>query len=528
MSLPGTETDLFAEYRACKCLEGFYRTHMFDQCHKCGHGGLKCQDEYASLKSGYWWTWSNKTHKDRYRMFIDNLVASLPALGEDDIQYPYPLPTPHKCPIEHSCKGGLYSLCEDGYEGPLCAVCSSGYYKHLQSCKQCPSKGWIVGQLSIIVVIFCTITAFSVWTSKSKNRRDEEYSLVDAFLSKLKIAIGFYQVTHGLLEAFSYIKWPDSLQLISKYSEIFQLNILQMAPIHCLSPGLHVNAFENLFAIMTINAAVICFSVVAYKVRKVIILRNRNLESQQKSIKVSQTKQLMYRNLFFFLYVTYLSTCAKTASVLPLACRELCRDENEELCFKYLKADYSTGCHDQRYKHLVIVAYISTAYVIALPVATFIALWKLSRVIFCSDDTETTNGKGSSTRMIMGLRFLVENYKPRSWYWELVEMSRKIIVTSGLILVEQESRSYVGLTLVIAGMYGTLFAGIRPIQDVLENRLMATSLAVTVFNLGIGSVSRIPKENLPVSMDPFMDTVLFNTMVFVANALVVGQFVGKN
>ena len=47
----GTETDIFAGNRACKCLEGHYRTHMFKECFKCGQGGLKCQDDYASLKS---------------------------------------------------------------------------------------------------------------------------------------------------------------------------------------------------------------------------------------------------------------------------------------------------------------------------------------------------------------------------------------------------------------------------------------------------------------------------------------------
>ena len=106
----------------------FYRIHLFKGCHKCGHGGLKCQDDYPSLKSGYWWQWRNETHKDRYKVYIRNLLTSSPALGEDDVHYPYPLPTSYKCPIEVSCKGGLDSPCENGYEGPLCSVYSSGYY----------------------------------------------------------------------------------------------------------------------------------------------------------------------------------------------------------------------------------------------------------------------------------------------------------------------------------------------------------------------------------------------------------------
>lgn len=50
----------------------------------------------------------------------------------------------------------------------------------------------------------------------------------------------FLQVTYGLLEAFSFVRWPDALEDIAKYSEVLQLNFLQMAPLHCLIRGIKV------------------------------------------------------------------------------------------------------------------------------------------------------------------------------------------------------------------------------------------------------------------------------------------------
>ena len=522
----GTESDFFAGYRACRCLEGFYRTDMFKECRKCGHG-LECKDDHATLKSGYWWKWRNLTHKRRYIAFINNLLSPVPVLGEDDVQHPYPIPVQYKCPIEKSCKGGLNSSCEDGYEGPLCGVCSSGYYKQLQTCKRCPSKKWIAAQLSVIVAVFLIIIAASVWASQRNKKKNKDRSAIDIFFAKLKIIIGFYQVTYGLLEAFSYIQWPNSMQVIGRYSQILQLNILQMAPVHCLSSGLRVDAFGNLFAILAMNAAAIATSFIALGVRKLLISRNENMENEEKSRKVSQTKELVYRNLFFFLYLTYLNTCSMTATVLPLACWTLCTDEKDELCFKYLKADYSTRCHDARYNKLVILGYISTAYIIILPVATFFALWRQKTVIFAKKDSEASQDPVSSSELITGLSFLFESYKPRSWYWELVEMSRKVIVTSGLILVGQETRSYIGLALVIAGMYGIFFCWMRPLQDVSENRLMSTSLAVTIINLVIGAASRIPAENVPAQSNSNMDAAIFNVFVIGANTLLFVIPVGK-
>lgn len=213
-----------------------------------------------------------------------------------------------------------------------------------------------------------------------------------------------------------------------------------------------------------------------------------------------------------------------TATVLPPACRILCRDDEEALCSKYLRADYSVPCQGEKYNRFLLVAYISTAYSFALPAVSFIALW---RARLTTEGTGTSHDLVSCREMISGLRFLFENYKTRSWYWELVEMSRKVILTSGLILVGQESRSYIGLALVIAGMYGILFAWVKPLQDVIENRMMTTSLAVTVFNLVIGVLSRIPAENMTSWIGPESDALIFKILVFAANSLVIGLLVGK-
>lgn len=94
--------------------------------------------------------------------------------------------------------------------------------------------------------------------------------------------------------------------------------------------------------------------------------------------------------------------------------------------------------------------------------------------------TEDVQYSTSYTEIIRGLRFLFNNYKKSSWYREMVEMSRKVIITSGLFLVGKESRSYIGLAWVVAGMHGVLFAWMKPIEDAFENKLMTTSLAVTV------------------------------------------------
>ena len=388
----------------------------------------------------------------------------------------------------------------------------------------------MIGQFSILAAVIVIVSFAVVWTSKNKSKKGEGRSTLDLILGRLKIIIGFYQVTFGFLDAFSYIKWPDSLIIIGKYSELLQFNVLQIAPIHCLFPHFKVGAFGSLFALLSLNAAAIIVAFVMYGVTRLTIMRKTSNE-EQKMKKISHTKKLIYRNLFFFLYVTYLSTCSKTANILPLACRTLYVDKEEKHCQKFLKADYNFKCTGATYNRLVIVAYCAVLYVMFLPTASLTSLLR-QRSALESNDTEVRNEtyevKDKMAEVLIGLRFLFKNHNAHSWYWELIETVRKVVLTSGLILVRGESRAYVGLACVVSGLYGMLFAFKKPIVDPFENKLMLTSLAVTFVNLAIGAVSKIPKEGIPSSIDPYVDNILFRILVIGANSLIIGLLVGKS
>ena len=393
----------------------------------------------------------------------------------------------------------------------------------------------MIGQLSISAVVILIIIAILVWSSKKKSKKNFGRSSVDIVLGRLKIVIGFYQVTFGLLEAFAYIEWPDSLALIGTYSQALHLNVFQIAPVHCLFPELKIDAFGDLFSILTLNALVIILSICVYGIRKLYLRLRSTLDDQQKALKMSQTKEFIYRNAFFILYVTYLSTCSKTAAVLPLACRTLCSDDEKDDCTRYLKADFGINCDSSRYNRLVIVGYVAVGYVLFLPAASFLTLLLSQRRSLqtirnddegagesCDDDNEAKRAE-----LLTGLRFLFENYRPSAWYWELVDTVRKVILTSGLILIGSESRSYAGIASIMSGIYAIAFAVKKPVVDPFENRLMLTSLVVTFVNLGIGAVSKIPSENIPSSVDHSVDKIMFELLVVGANASVILLLIGK-
>ena len=533
--MTGTDAKAFAGFRACKCLDNYYRTNLFGNCTPCEKKqGLNCHDDFANLTVGFWWRWKDKTHLEQYRNFSKTVknfsfTPELHKANDSGIGYPYTIPQPYRCPMAEACKGGLNSSCEAGYEGPLCAVCSDGYHKQLKKCKLCPTKGWMIGQLAIIGALVIIFVILVVWGSKKKSKKDAGRPFLDKLLGKIKVVIGFYQVLYGIMEAFSYVKWPGSLSVVGEYSEIIQMNIVQIAPLHCILPGFKFDAFTSLFAVMGFNIAAVIVALSSLALATWISTRRMSNEEEKRK-KKERIKAIVKRNLFFFLYVTYLNTCLKTAQVVPLACHRICVDEKDaESCEKYLKADYSIDCKGERYNRLVIVGYCSILYVIVLPAAAFIAIWKQQRAARKTEEetkNDTNDFEDQGTEQ-SGLRFLHENYDPRCWYWELVETVRKVILTSGLILLGGESRAYIALALLLSGLYGMYFGLKKPISDRFENNLMLSSLAVTFVNLAIGAVSTIPREGFSASVDPIVDNLVFNGLVFVANSLVIGLLVGK-
>ena len=533
--MTGTDAKAFAGFRACKCLDNYYRTNLFGNCTPCEKKqGLNCHDDFANLTVGFWWRWKDETHLEQYRNFSKNLknfsfTPELHKANDSGIEYPYTIPQPYRCPMAEACKGGLNSSCEAGYEGPLCAVCSDGYHKQLKKCKLCPTKGWMIGQLAIIGALVIIFVILVVWGSKKKSKKDAGRPFLDKLLGKIKVVIGFYQVLYGIMEAFSYVKWPGSLSVVGEYSEIIQMNIVQIAPLHCILPGFKFDAFTSLIAVMGFNIAAVIVALSSLALATWISTRRMSNEEEKRK-KKERIKAIVKRNLFFFLYVTYLNTCLKTAQVVPLACHRICVDEKDaESCEKYLKADYSIDCKGERYNRLVIVGYCSIVYVIVLPAAAFIAIWKQQRAAKKTEEetkNDTNDFEDQGTEQ-SGLRFLHENYNSRCWYWELVETVRKVILTSGLIIVGGESRAYIGLALLLSGLYGMYFGLKKPISDPFENNLMLSALAVTFVNLAIGAMSTIPSEGFSASVDPIVDNLVFNGLVFVANSLVIGLLVGK-
>lgn len=506
-----------AKFRACKCLKSYYRLDRFGPCTFCTKGYV-CDKENVDLAAGFFWVWESRKYQENYEIFKKDL--GMENLTYEQRAFKGVIPQAYACPLAESCFGGILSKCAVGYTGPLCAVCEKRYFNMMAKCRKCPSPSWIIAQIVLTLLALCIIIFIILW-EKKKRTNDSSRSLTDIFLARLKIVIGFYQVSSSTFESFSYISWPGPIITMMRYAKIVQLNLLQIVPLNCLNDKITINAYSYFLTSIIMTAVVITFGFLVQFILNHYKAANSSKRKDKDELKHRQYKEKCYRFLFLILFITFPSTCSQIIKMLPVACHTICSSEGMN-CKSYLRADYSVECNTARHNIYGNLSIAALTYCIGFPIFIVLVL-KRGRFM------ERYNKKSQSNSVIIfsGIRFLYENYSPSCWFWEVVELVRKILFSSLLILLNAESRTSLGLTAIASGLYSVLFALHKPIMDGFEHWLQLTSLIVTSVNLTIGMLMKIPQEETSSGLSNEGDSLIVTVMLVAANIAVIIIIVGK-
>ena len=187
LSFTGTVYSEYAGFKGCECLPNYYRLDRFGACKRCPLRGLTCQNETVSLQPGFFWKWSSNESLGNYQKFSADILIT-------DSTYQQPrfqgtVAQVYLCPLSKACLGGMESKCSNGYGGPLCAVCSKGFYQLLNHCRKCPETLWFIIQLCGIGIVIAILTASIVLARK--RRCPSGRTMSDMILARLKLSLVF-------------------------------------------------------------------------------------------------------------------------------------------------------------------------------------------------------------------------------------------------------------------------------------------------------------------------------------------------
>ena len=444
----------------------------FGPCSECPAHGVKCVNDTAILAPSYYWKWPSEEEKGIYKKFLKNIYTLKPPYEKTFSRFQGTLPQPQKCPYSGSCNGGVDSACQHKFRGFLCASCSNNHYFRFNTCLECPRMVNTIISWVVVVLVFVAVFLVVLWGDSK--RADNNRTVADVVMSCCKIVIGFYQVIAGIFSALVHVRWPVILISMEKYLKFAEGNILQFAPLSCIHSKFRPDPFLQFAVAVGLNILVVLLIFLFLFLKKRHINKMEVLMSE-KIMQISRVKKSCYRNILLFLLLSYPVTSKKIIDILPLpgVCVNVCFSKSD--CISFLKADYSIHCFTPRHKIFWKIAAVFAFYPLAFPLMLLLPIYKHRQA-----ETEK--------EIAFGLRVFFENYKKKYWFWEILEMYRKLLLISLILLFESGSHSQIGFTLLIASASGIAYTLFRPIKGKFEDRLQTFVLWIIFFNVCLGSI----------------------------------------
>ena len=161
------------------------------------------------------------------------------------------------------------------------------------------------------------------------------------------------------------------------------------------------------------------------------------------------------RNSWWILFINYPSTATSILATVPYkkwTCTKIClrqsnASDSDKCCRWLLKADYSVPCIYSTSTALWVTCTVLILYAFVLLFLLFMALKRKRREALAPRKFKDLS---LGDDFLKSIQFLGSNYKDRFWYWEMIEIGRKIVLTVGMVFFGKQSHSGIALATLLA------------------------------------------------------------------------------
>jgi hypothetical protein len=206
--------------------------------------------------------------------------------------------------------------------------------------------------------------------------------------------------------------------------------------------------------------------------------------------------------------------CFSDLALLSIDCS--CHDVDEDGASDgdqvYMQADYSVSCTSEKYRvgyyWAVVCIFI---YPIGIPALYYYLLRTHRQDIMCRDiPSASPQAEADRARRLRPLSFLFQSYRPRLWYWEIVETLHRLLLTGVLVLVEQGSPIQIIVGILIALLFLMIYERFEPYDDsfILPIKLVSQWQIFSVFFLALLIKADFPSIG-PVALGACIVVVIF-------------------
>jgi IPT/TIG domain/Transient receptor potential (TRP) ion channel/Tyrosine-protein kinase ephrin type A/B receptor-like len=470
----------------------------------------------------------------------------------------------HRCLIKSHCDGGVVVVpnsegllnctsCSGQRVGAICAVCRDGYHSPTTTgdCVECPDyeTSLIYTFLFSILVVGVLVLMYYVvlrtdrhlirdakirterkkqneWeffedeeeaTQTTKNLYDKaevEHGLAPRakpnFVYKLKIILGFFQISTNLAFALD-IPWPTYYQSFISVFGLVNFDFIQWSNAGC---AVNVDFYDKYLAVTLTPIAVMMLVSLFYLLPRYIKQLHQNEDYDLRRAAQARERKKFWKLFMFTVFLIYPAVSATTLRLF--VCRDIVIgtdvEQNQagdtvvsENRVSFLLSDFDVECRTERWWNYVkIDVFFILLYPLGIP-CFFLGMLYFNRNRLNLPDVRVQLG------------FLYEAYTNDLWWFELIDMLNKLVLTSLLGFFPPDYQTLqLAFALVFSATYLVTILLLKPYIRKGDDRLhlFAQNLIFIVLLAGWTFVKFDSEGDLDEATDITYSVVLILAMAF--------------
>ena len=536
----GTDRGQLAYFRACSCKKNNYRIDRFGRCFLCPVYGI-CKKEILYFTDGYFVDWEAiDSSVPLYLKFIENIDT----VGNTyDVKYSNMIgrfPQANRCLNLKACK--IYNFttkCVNGHKGFLCADCVEGYYNNRNVCNVCPGRKKTITNITVAIVLLLLLILMVISLVLVKTKKGE----LNKLLSNAKICMNYLYFSSKMYEVMNFMHWSKIMLSFIYFLKWIELNPLDLLSVTCWITKFSL--YEIYITFVSINGCIFLvttFAILALKSsHQCGKVGNENMKKYRKSVIAIAAIML------FFLYTP---TSISIVQLLPVACKAFYLSFPEKMEVHYFMQDPVAKCFTGYHIKMLNYVYVSLIYVFGIPVAVPIVIWYLRRKSYKEAEVclvkmtksvqgplqedaghipdvedKTEDSISIAEDIYDGLEFFYGNYKQKYFFWESLEMTKKLFLASIAVFIGDTSYTSLALLIMFSGVFAVLHAHFQPIASTLEHCTQLLCLSALHVQLLLGLSMKI--ESKYVNSDTKQDIDALGWSLLICNVTITVLIFGK-
>jgi hypothetical protein len=329
-------------------------------------------------------------------------------------------------------------------------------------------------------------------------------------LMKFKLVLGFVQVISFIPITFSLIPWPDEMLSLAHGLYMISVDVLSAFGNVCV---LHVGFYPRFLFQMCFLPAMYLATWIVY----VCVLRcsKRRCAKRAALFTAESVRTKAFELLFIMTYALY--TSVSTTIFRLFKC------QNVQGTW-YLTADYRLRCFEgvwYLYASLAIAGI--AAYTIGIPLVLFVVLRRNRRYLYESTCPRDQMHRHAKVKRQLGAVYA--DYNPDAYYFDLVDMLRRLLLTGGLIILGESSNTQIFLGALICMAWLCLVLAKRPYRAFWDNALSVASSSGLLLVILSGMALEIYRLTPAYAQDPYQRHA-FGAIMMVASVFVIVSAAG--